>query len=113
MGLWILNLISNESLLTITPWILLIVGFLVEKHFVGRVTTFTNTLAINIHFSSISNLASFWIFYANIGLLFGIVAIISYSVSVAGYRLGLPNWYYQSNWAFCSIIIGILLLAIR
>jgi len=115
MGLWILNLISKESLLVLTPWILILVGILIEKHFIGRVATFTNTMAINIHFSSIQDLNPPLALYANLGLLFGVVAIISYIVSTKlGQRLGLPWWYYKiTNWAFSSIVTGILLLVVK
>ena len=114
MALWILNLISTESLLGITPWILILVGLLVEKHYVGRIATFTNTLAINIHFSTIQNLDKFFILYANLGLIFGIIAIFSYTISKYGNRLGLPREYYIiTNRLFSSIVVGILMLIIN
>ena len=109
-SLWILNIVSKENIYLITPWILIITGILVQRRFVGRVATFTDTLAVNIHFSSLENLNPFLIFYANIGLLFGIIAIISYISYKLGKGSRLSGWFYYANWPFCSIVVGLIIL---
>jgi len=34
----------------IGPFVLVIIGYLVERNFVGRIATFTNTIAVNLAF---------------------------------------------------------------
>ena len=89
----------------VAPFALILIGFLVEKKFVGRVALFSNTLALNLHLYVESNPNFLLAWYANIGLALGIIGIISYAF----------NWkregiFYDISWLYMSIIVGILIL---
>ncbi|MGB9760457.1 MAG: hypothetical protein ACPLZG_11565 [Thermoproteota archaeon] len=79
--LWISKLLPPNLIQKLGPLGLLIVGYLVEKNFVGRISTFSNALAINVHVFYMNNPHWFFIFYANVGLLMGLVALIAYAMS--------------------------------
>ena len=91
----------------IGPLSMLLIGFLVEKEFVSRPATFANVIALNTYFA-IRNIENFWlVLYADIGLIVGIIAIISYGV-----KESLPEIFYAINWAYCSAIVAIIILVV-
>lgn len=95
-----------DSVLRVLPSIVLVVaGFFVEKNFVGRITTFSNSIAINLYFITIKNLNVYWTWYANIGLILGIIGLGAYIRNSS-----LPKAYYVVSLAYCSIVVGILLI---
>jgi hypothetical protein len=100
---WFSNIIPSEWIFSIGPIILLIVGHLVEKKYVGRMTIFTNTMAINIFFFS-KNVPELFVWYANIGLILGIISLFSYY-----YRSPMPTWMYTVAMIYSSIPIGLIM----
>lgn len=60
---------------------LLVVGFAVEKHYVSRVTVFTNTIALNVHFLSLDAPPRLLVWYADVGLLFGLYGFTAYLIN--------------------------------
>jgi hypothetical protein len=94
----------------ISPAVLLIVGFLVERNFVGRIATFTNSLAINLAYygkdlASIGGWQTPLIIYLNIGLIMGIISIISYNQGIS-----LGSIFYSLSWVYSSIVAGAVVL---
>ena len=87
---------------------LLTVGFLVEKHFVGRMATFSNAIALNLLCVRISNLHWLLDWYANAGLLLGIAGAISYAASKRGQAWKMPGWYYVLNWFYSSLVVAVI-----
>jgi len=87
---------------------LVIIGYLVEKQFVGRISTFANTLAINLYAILLVNPATWFVWYANIGFLMGIVGLVAY-----GGGTSLSQIYYKISWAYCSIVVGLLILLVH
>lgn len=86
ISLYFLNLLNSiwfsylplEILQKLGPLSLVVVGYLVEKKFVGRIATFSNSIAFNLHIISVPKPDQLLIYYANIGLIMGILAIFSY-----------------------------------
>lgn len=58
---------------------LLIIGFLVEKRYVSRPATFANVLALNAHTYLRPFPPNWLVWYANLGLIVGAIAILSYA----------------------------------
>lgn len=87
---------------------LLLVGYFAEKNFVGRIATFCNTLAINLHLMLIQHPPEILVWYANIGLVMGIVGIVAYQS-----QNSLSQYYYKASWAYCSIIVGLIILFVH
>jgi hypothetical protein len=83
----------------------IVIGYLVEKKFVGRIPTFSNALAINLHVYTINNPPQILVWYANIGIIIGVLALISYGV-----RQPLSRFFYFISWAYSSIIVGFIIL---
>lgn len=80
---------------------LIAIGYLVEKNFGGRIATFSNTLAINLHVLMMNNPHFFLVWYANIGLVMGILAFVSY-----GLQQSLLRHFYLISWAYSSFVVA-------
>ncbi|MDG7000093.1 MAG: hypothetical protein JRN15_13380 [Nitrososphaerota archaeon] len=99
----------------IAPVSMIIVGVVAEKHYVGRVTAFTNVIALNVLFYSLPSpdvflnyvLVSFLQWYANIGLILGVIAILSYKIHAKQSKL-----FYAICWCYSSIVVGTLFICI-
>lgn len=88
----------------IGPFVLLIVGILIERNFVGRITLFTNTMAINLFFLGM-NVPDILGWYINIGLIFGIFGLFS---RISGFSM--RSWMYAIAFAYCSVVVGAIML---
>jgi hypothetical protein len=85
---------------------LLLIGFLVEKRYVSRPATFANTLALNAHTYQQPFAPEWLIWYANIGLLVGGVAILSYATEES-----LSESFYEVTLRlYSSIPVGVVIL---
>ena len=103
-SLWITHILPMWLLQKLGALSLVVVGLLVEKHYVGRTTTFANTIAINVHAAYAA--ASWWlVWYANIGLIVGIIALLSYAGGES-----LPGWFYVMSLVYSSVFVGALIL---
>jgi len=78
---------------------LLVIGFLVEKQYVSRPATFANVLALNTHVYQQAFSPDWLIWYANIGLAAGAIAIFSYAAEES-----LPGDFYKATMLFYSSI---------
>ncbi len=85
---------------------LILLGYLVEKHFVSRVTCFTNVMALNVHFLTIGA-SGFWLgLYADFGLLLGGYGLFAYWK-----REALDSWFYNiSHVGYSSLVVGSIIL---
>ena len=106
-SLWI-SALPDFIIKTLPALSLVIVGYLVEKNFVGRVSTFCNTMAINLHLMLINNPNPYLIWYANLGLVMGCIGIFAYQT-----KSSLSTYFYYASWLYCSIIVGLLTLAVH
>ena len=109
---WISIVVPSAYIQYLAPVSLIIAGSLAEHHYVGRIPIFTNTIALNILFyysqSNFSYFGSLFLsvfeWYANIGLIMGIIAVMSYASN--GKR---SKTYYTIAWAYSSIVVGFLM----
>jgi len=104
-ALWISALLPALIIMKLGPLGLIFIGYLVEKKFVGRVTAFSNAMAINLHLFTTNYPDQMLISYANIGLLVGVVAIITYAL-----RIRMPKWFYDLTRLYHSFLVGIIIL---
>lgn len=85
---------------------LLIVGFTVEKHYVSRVTVFTNTIALNVHFLSLSEAPRLLIWYGDLGLILGLYGFAAYIVnSKTSILYNLPAYTFYSSLPVAIVIL--------
>jgi len=104
-------LVANLDVVT-----LIAIGILVEKNYVGRMTTFSNSVAINLLFLRISNLHWVLDWYATIGFALGVVGAISYAASQSEslywhrneFPYKLPREYYQFSQFYNSVVVAII-----
>ena len=103
VSLWIANILPAYIISKLGPLSMIIAGLLVEKHYVGRISVFLNTFAINIYaYSKLNLLTSLEIWYCNIGLIVGIIGLLFYA-----FDEHLPYWYYTLAIAYSSVISGL------
>jgi hypothetical protein len=84
---------------------LIVIGLLVEKRFVSRTSVFANTVAVNVHFYQNPPFEPLLVWYANIGLVFGAVAILAYATEES-----LPGTFYSLSWAYSAVVTAIVIL---
>jgi hypothetical protein len=76
------------------------VGYVVEKHYVSRVTTFTNALAVTV---SVITHGGSWIIglYADIGLVVGLLGLQAYRKNRS-----MSTAYYEFSAVFYSSVVA-------
>lgn len=85
---------------------LIITGFLVEKHYVGRPAMFANGIALNVHVYHLPMPPEWLLTYADIGLIVSVIGILSYATEIT-----LPEGYYSIIWyTYSSIVVGAVIL---
>ncbi|MEM0155615.1 MAG: hypothetical protein QW597_03315, partial [Thermoplasmataceae archaeon] len=110
---WISLAVPSRYIQYLAPISLIIAGYLSEHNYVGRISIFTNTIALNVLFYySESNFLYYGSFvfsvlkwYANIGIIMGVIAAVSYASR--GKR---SKTYYTIAWAYSSIVVGIIMI---
>lgn len=124
--LW-LTVLNSTMLNLLTPLSLVFVGYLVERKYVGRISLFSNALAINLHFYLIHTTNPYLITYGDCAFAFGLIAIISYVywwLTIEEYEdfwgnvvtensdsyIPLPTMYYKTAYLFSSVVVGLLIL---
>lgn len=81
---------------------LLIIGLLVEKRYVSRPATFATVLALNAHTYLQPFPPNWLVWYANLGLIVGAIAILSYAAEES-----LPQDFYTLTLLlYSSIPVG-------
>ena len=85
---------------------LIIVGFLVEKHYISRPAVFANVIAVNLHFMENPTSQDLFIWYSNIGIIFGAIAIYSYAnkTTLSG------SYYTVAMYLYSSITVAFVIL---
>jgi hypothetical protein len=102
---WLSGVINLESINVVSAFALLIVGYIVEKRFVSRITVFTNSLAINLFFLA-RNVPEIVVWYANIGLFVGIICLCMRILEEP-----MPSWFYETmKYTYSSIVVGLVML---
>lgn len=89
-------------LLSLTELGLILIGYLVERHYVSRVTVFANALALNVHVLSIPEVGGGLTLFADFALVFGIVMLVYYFRQKSA-----PSGAYTlARFPMSSLIIG-------
>jgi len=100
-----MRVIPNDFLNIFPALSLLITGYLIERNFVGRIATFCNALAINLFIISLPNPNEYLVWYANLGVIMGLVGLVAYQS-----KTSLSKIYYTLSWAYSSVVVGLLML---
>lgn len=77
-------------LYTLPEFSLLLIGVLVERYYVSRVTCFTNSIALTIHVISLGNPGALLVWFTDLGFIIGVYGLLSYIFSTKthfGYNL--------------------------
>ena len=100
-------------LLNLGAFSLILVGYLVEEHYVSRPSIFANAMAVNLFFSQFlagqalsTGLTVALTLYMNIGLLIGVVSIISYWTKLSLWE----EFYDIFGFVYGSFTVGALIV---
>lgn len=69
---------TNFFAVNLSALVMIIVGLASEKHFVGRLTTFANAMALDVFFIGYGFLPWYVIFYLVVGTIFGVIGLLAY-----------------------------------
>ncbi|MFT4309096.1 MAG: hypothetical protein ACMXYL_01255 [Candidatus Woesearchaeota archaeon] len=105
MNIWLLDLLPYSFFHLLAPLSLILIGYLVEKHYTGRVTMFANAIALVTFFGIYEIVPPIIILYTNIVTLLGVVGIISYT-----FKFKLFESYYTAGKIASSIITGLVII---
>jgi len=105
MNIWLVEWIPESLLLLLGPVSLMVIGYLVEKYYTGKITLFANAIALVTYFYRFQNLPFLLVLYINMATILGIVGLISYTV-----KHPLFETYYHIGKYFSSGITGLVLL---
>ena len=102
----LIDLLPKSIAVLLPELSLLLIGYVVEKHYVSRVTCFTNVLALNVHFLTIGK-SGLWLgLYADFGLILGGWGFLHYMEQES-----LGKGYYQlSHLGYSSLVVGAIIL---
>lgn len=103
-SLWLLSIAGN-LIYYVAPISLIIMGVLAEKNFVSRLAIFGNVIALNIFVYGLNNPSGLLTWYANIGIIFGIIALLSYAS-----KTKMSGGFYLISWVYSSVAVGITIL---
>jgi hypothetical protein len=73
MEIWLVQWLPKSLLLLLAPVSLIIIGFLVEKYYTGRITLFANAMALVSFFSAFQNIPTIVILYINFATILGVI----------------------------------------
>ncbi|RLF85065.1 hypothetical protein DRN48_03985 [Thermococci archaeon] len=99
------SLANPEFLDKLGAFAMIIVGFLVEKHFISRPSLFANVIALNIYLIAQRISSPFLCLYANVGLVLGFIAILAYWSDTS-----LSGFFYTVAFMYNSVFVGGIIL---
>lgn len=105
MELMLFKMLPPTLVHLIAPCALILIGWIVERKFVGRVATFSNVMAANMYFYCSPSIHPLLAIYLTVGLIVGIIGFLS-----RGLKTSLPSRYYAISYAYSSIVVGALIL---
>lgn len=83
-----MSITLTELAMGVQVFSLLAIGIVVEKHYVSRVTGFTNGIAATVHLLTIPNANPYLFAYAGLGFILGAVGFMFYTL-----RERTGGWY--------------------
>ena len=84
---------------------MIIVGLLVEKHFISRPSLFANVIALNTYLIARGITEPLLCLYANVGLILGVIAIVAYWSDTS-----LSGLFYTVAFMYNSVFVGAIIL---
>jgi len=99
--------IPDTILFTLTEISLLVVGIFAEKHYISRMTSFTNGTALVVYVASRSETTIWLDLYAEFGIVVGAIGLLSYisEKSLNAYYYDVSGLLYSSvNVAFIILV---------
>jgi hypothetical protein len=85
---------------------LIFVGILIERHYVSRVTAFTNSLALIAHVANKPDVGFWYGIYADLGLLMGLIGILAY-LTETSLRM---EYYLGSLFLYSGLPVGAVII---
>lgn len=86
---------------------LLFLGIVVEKHYISRVTVFTNVLALNMSLLSFGQAPRLLVWYGDIGLVLGAYGMLAYLLNVRtwwGYNV--PAFFAYASLPVAAVVLS-------
>lgn len=86
---------------------LLLIGVMVEKYYVSRVTVFSNTIALNVSFLSLDQAPALLVLYGDLGLVLGAYGMVAYLVSAKTHiAYNLPAFTMYASLPVAAVILA-------
>lgn len=96
----------TELALATQVFSLLAIGIVVEKHYVSRVTGFTNGIAATVHVLTIPSANLYLLIYAGTGFLLGAIGFLFYTTdNSTGAWYNVPAFFLYSSWNVFWIVV--------
>ncbi|UPV73203.1 hypothetical protein M0R89_11655 [Halorussus limi] len=84
---------------------LIAIGFVVEWHYVSRITVFTNSMALATHTASLSDPSALFTAYVEFGIVLGLYGFIQY---IREESIGQP-YYVTAYYLYSSMTVGLII----
>jgi hypothetical protein len=104
----VIDILPKTLLPLIAPASLILIGVLVEKQYVGRMSIFANSIALISFFGNFEYLPDWLSAYITCATIWGVIGLVSYMKKE---DISLPEAYYVIGYIFSSIPVGLILLA--
>jgi len=113
----LIDILPNWLLLNLSVYGMILIGYLVERRFVSRISLFANSLALGSFFvqrRDLLNVHPLLPLYVDLGLIWGLIGVYKYweYFNSRSYK-PLPKWYYDVGWLYSSITVAVLLLILQ
>ncbi|MFC1697106.1 hypothetical protein ACFL1H_02135 [Nanoarchaeota archaeon] len=105
MAIWLVQILPKQIILLLGPISLILVGYIAEKYYIGRITLFANAMALITFFAFIEIIPWIIVLYINVATIIGIIGLASYA-----FKYKLAQEFYTFGTIFSSVITGGILL---
>lgn len=105
MEIWLTSFLSPKLISLLPAASLILIGFLAEKHYTGRLTLFANAVALISFFYIFTELPTLLVLYINALTIIGLFSLVSYI-----FQFSLPKEFYQIVGIFSSVVSGFILM---
>lgn len=101
-----MSLSPAELVMGLQIFSLLAIGIVVEKHYVSRVTGFTNGIAATVHVVTLPSANLYLFIYAGLGFVLGATGFLFYAMREStGWWYNDPAFFLYSSWNVFWIVV--------
>ena len=101
-----MNVSTVELVMGVQIFSLLAIGIVVEKHYVSRVTGFTNGIAATVHVITLHTANLYLFIYAGLGFTLGAIGFLFYTLREStGWWYNFPAFFLYSSWNVFWIVV--------